>query len=61
MARPTRLEAGGAVYRVMARGNERKAIFPDDSDREEYLRRLARYRERFGFRLCAYCLMDNHL
>jgi hypothetical protein len=48
MARPIRLEANGTLYRVMARGNERRAIFRDDSDREEHLRRLARYRERFG-------------
>ncbi len=61
MARPIRLEAEGAVYHVMARGNEQKAIFRDDSDREEYLRRLARYRERFEFKLLAYCLMDNHV
>jgi REP element-mobilizing transposase RayT len=61
MARPTRLEAEGAVYHVIARGNERRAIFRDDRDREEYLARVARYRERFGFKLLAYCLMDNHL
>jgi putative transposase len=61
MARPIRLEAEGAVYHVIARGNERRAIFRDDRDREEYLGRLARYRERFGFKLLAFCLMDNHL
>jgi REP element-mobilizing transposase RayT len=61
MARPIRLEAEGAVYHVIARGNERRAIFRDDRDREEYLNRLARYRERFGFKLLAYCLMDNHV
>lgn len=61
MARPPRLEAEGSVYHVIVRGNERRAIFRDDADREEYLRRLAVYRERFGFRLLAYCLMDNHI
>jgi hypothetical protein len=29
--------------------------------REWYLARLASYRERFGFRLQPYCLMDNHV
>ena len=61
MARPTRLEAEGAVYHVIGRGNERKAIFRDDRDREAYLERLERYRERFGFRLYAFCLLDNHV
>ena len=36
MARPLRLEAEGAVYHVIARGNERKAVFRDDQDREAY-------------------------
>ncbi len=49
------------MYHVIARGNERRAIFRDDRDREEYLSRLARSRERFGIKLLAYCLMDNHL
>ncbi len=61
MARPPRLEVVGGVYHVVARGNERKAIFRDDHDRETYLARLATCRERFGFRVYAYCLMGNHV
>jgi REP element-mobilizing transposase RayT len=60
VARPIRVEFPGALYHVIVRGNERKEIFRDDSDRREYLRRLAHYREKFGFRLLAYCLMGNH-
>ena len=55
------MEAEGAVYHVIARGNERKAVFRDDRDRQEYLDRLIRCRERFGLKLLAYCLMGNHL
>jgi putative transposase len=61
MARPLRVEYEGAMYHVIVRGNERRAVFLDDSDRERYLRRLAHYRERFGFRLYAFCLMSNHV
>ncbi len=61
MARPPRLEFPGAVYHVVVRGNERRAIFRDDEDRERYLGRLAHYRERFGFRLLGFCLMGNHV
>ena len=61
MARPLRLECPGGLYHVIARGNERKAVFRDDSDRNDYLSRLAHYAEKFGFRLLAYCLMDNHV
>ena len=42
MSRPLRIEFPGALYRVIVRGNERKAVFRDDSDREDYLRRLGR-------------------
>lgn len=61
MPRPPRLEFAGAVYHVIARGNEQRDVFRSDSDRELYLRRLAHYRDRFRFRLYAYCLMSNHV
>jgi REP element-mobilizing transposase RayT len=61
MARPPRLQAPGTLHHLIARGNERREIFQDDADREDYLDRIARYRERFGFRLYAYCLMPNHV
>jgi len=61
MARPLRLEYPGGVYHVMARGNERRAVFRDDRDRELYLGRLEHYRARFDFRVHAYCLMTNHV
>jgi len=61
MARPIRLEYPGAVYHVIARGNERREIFRDDADRQLYLDRVRHYREKFGFKLYAYCLLTNHL
>lgn len=61
MARPPRLQAPGTVHHLIARGNERREVFRDDADREDYLQRIARYRERFGIRLYAYCLMPNHV
>lgn len=61
MSRPPRLEFSGAVYHVIARGNEQREVFRDDVDRDFYLRRLAHYRDRFRFRLYAYCLMTNHV
>ena len=61
MPRPPRLEVRGALYHVTARGNERRALFRDDTDREDYLARIARYRAKFRFRLLSYCLMTNHV
>ena len=37
MARPIRIEFGGALYHVTARGDRREAIFEDDADREQFL------------------------
>jgi putative transposase len=60
MARPLRVEFPGAGYHVMARGNERKAVYRDDQDRRRFLEALAEMVDRFGVRLHAYCLMPNH-
>jgi hypothetical protein len=37
MTRPLRIEYARAHYHVTSRGNERKAIFRDDTDREKFL------------------------
>ena len=60
MARPIRIEFPGAVYHVMARGNERRAVFFDDQDRRRFLDTLAEMILQFGVRVHAYCLMPNH-
>lgn len=60
MARPLRVQYPGALYHVTARGNERKAIFRTDADRERFLAVLAQGVERYRLRLHAYVLMDNH-
>ena len=61
MPRRPREEEPGAIAHVVARGNERRAIFRDDRDRIAYLRLLQRVRQRAGWLILAYCLMDNHV
>jgi putative transposase len=60
MAGPLRIEYPGAVYHVTTRGNEKKAAYKDDRDRETFLSTLARVNERYHCFCHAYCLMDNH-
>ncbi|MSP38279.1 MAG: addiction module toxin RelE [Deltaproteobacteria bacterium] len=60
MARPLRIEFDGALYHVTSRGNDRKAIYKDDADRELFLNTLAQVNERFHWICHAYCLMNNH-
>ena len=60
MARPLRIERRGGRFHVAARGNERKAVFRDDTDRFHFLELPSQLGERFGVRVHAYVLMDNH-
>jgi len=60
MTRPLRIEYPGAVYHVTSRGNEKKAVFKDDKDRENFLNTLQHVNKRYNWLCHAYCLMDNH-
>jgi len=61
MARPLRIEYPGAVYHVICRGNNRQAVFRDDTDRKRYLEKLLLYCQEKKVDLLAYCLLSNHL
>jgi putative transposase len=60
MARPLRLEFAGALYHITSRGNERKAIYVDDTDFELFLTLLGKVCEQYNWVVHAYCLMTNH-
>jgi len=60
MARPLRIEFADALYHVMSRGNEQKAIVRDDADRTRRLEWLARTVQTYRWRLHAFVLMGNH-
>lgn len=60
MARPLRIEFSGALYHVMSRGNDRRAIVRDNADRNRRMAWLARTVETYRWRLHAFALMDNH-
>jgi REP element-mobilizing transposase RayT len=61
MARRSRDDAPGVAHHVMLRGIERRAIFVDDADREDFLRRLAKLALELGFVAFAWALMSNHV
>lgn len=60
MARPLRIAYENAIYHVINRGHRREPIFVDNSDRAEFLARLAVTQTRFNLVIHAYCLMHNH-
>lgn len=61
MARKPRIHYEDAIYHVIARGNNRAYVFEKDEEKAKYLEILAGYKERYGFRLYAYAIMDNHV
>lgn len=61
MPRQARLDIPGLVYHVIARGIERREIFRDDQDREQFLGRFGELVEQAGTtRVYAWCLLSNH-
>ncbi len=60
MARPWRIQYGGAYYHVLSRGNEGRNIFFDDGDRKLFLRTLGETSERFKIDVFAFVLMSHH-
>jgi REP element-mobilizing transposase RayT len=60
MARPLRIEFPGAYYHVTSRGNERKNIFKDKKDREQFLSYVGSAYLRYKAVIHIYCLMNNH-
>lgn len=60
MARPLRIEYPGAFYHVMARGNEKRAIFLEDEDRGKFFSWMTRAFQKFHFWVHAYALLGNH-
>ena len=60
MARPLRIDLVDGLYHVTARGNERRSIDREDRDRQHFVELLEEVVERYGIRLHAYVLLDNH-
>ncbi len=60
MARPWRIQYPGAIYHVIARGNNQQNIFITDADQKDFLKLIERGVKRFHLKIFAFCLMDNH-
>jgi REP element-mobilizing transposase RayT len=60
MARQLRVEFEGAFYHITSRGNLGENIFIKEGDKQKFLEILKRTKNRYGYFLHAYALMDNH-
>ena len=61
MARKPRIHYSGALYHVIARGNQKQDIFINEADFRTYLAYLSEYKEKYHFHIYSYALMKNHL
>ncbi len=60
MPRQARLDAPGTLHHVMVRGIERTTIFRDDTDRADFVARLAARAESGALTVYAWALLPNH-
>jgi len=60
MPRQARLDAPETLHHVMVRGLERRVIFTDDTDRADFLGRLAALAGAGAFTVYAWALLPNH-
>ncbi|MDD5431544.1 MAG: transposase [Candidatus Omnitrophica bacterium] len=51
----------GALYYVTSRGDNNEEIFRDVQDYKTYAELLKKYKEQYGFKLFAFCLIPSHL
>lgn len=61
MPRGARIDAAGALHHIICRGIERRKIFRDDGDREEFIGRLGRVLNQTQSGCYAWALIPNHL
>jgi len=61
MPREARKKSSSNLYHVILRGINRQIIFEDDGDRHYFMSLMKYCKEVSGFRLHAFCLMDNHV
>lgn len=60
MPRQPRIEFPGACYHIMARGNRKEFIFRQDKIKMLLIKTLGEAATRYGWRVHAYSVMDNH-
>jgi len=61
MSRPLRLEFPGSLWHITVRGNERRDIFFDDTDRRRFIDLLGESVLRFKWIVPTYAMMPNHI
>jgi len=61
MPRTGRVVLPAYPHHVIQRGHNRHVVFATPADHERYLATLAEFKEEFGVKVYAWCLMTNHV
>lgn len=61
MPRIARATATGYPHHVTQRGNYKQPVFQDEDDFIKYKTWLKEYSQKYGLKIWAYCLMNNHV
>ena len=61
MARQARIQSRSGYSHIVIRGIGKQILFEDESDYRRFLSTLERFCLETEVRVCAYCLMDNHV
>jgi len=61
MPRQARVKSQSDIYHIMLRGINQQVIFEDEEDSKKFIETLKTYKAISGYKLFAYCLMNNHL
>lgn len=61
MPRYNRVAVPDFPHHLIQRGHDRELVFHEEADFRAYLDTLAEFRRELSLRVCAYCLMTNHV
>lgn len=61
MARQARKYSNTKIYHIMLRGVNKQDIFIEEQDKYKFLKDLEIVKEKYHFKIYAYCLMPNHV
>lgn len=61
MPRKAREKSQSGIYHIIMRGINRQNIFEDEEDYIKFKQAVIQYKDKSGYEIYAYCLMENHV
>ena len=61
MPRKPRKKSITGIYHIVLRGINKQNIFEEDYDYSKFINTIQKYKQKYEYHICAYCLMSNHI